>query len=53
MPVEKVKEFEAEFISFLNNKHRDTLDQLKAGKFDDNITGVLDKACAELTAKYK
>jgi F-type H+-transporting ATPase subunit alpha len=53
VPVEKVKEFEAEFISFLNNKHRDTLDQLKAGKFDDNITGVLDKACAELTAKYK
>lgn len=53
VPVNKVKEFEAEFISFLNNKHRDTLDLLKAGKFDDNITSVLDKACAELTAKYK
>lgn len=53
VPVDKVKEFEAEFISFLNNKHRDTLDQLKAGKFDDSITAVLDKACAELTSKYK
>ncbi len=53
MPVNKVREFEEEYISYLNNKHRDTLDLLKAGKFDDAITSVLEKVAAELSAKYK
>lgn len=53
VPVVKIKEFEAEFISYLNSKHRDTLDLLKTGKFDDAITSVLQKVAAELSAKYK
>jgi len=53
VPVNKVREFEEEYISYLNNKHRDTLDLLKAGKFDDAITSVLEKVAAELSAKYK
>jgi F-type H+-transporting ATPase subunit alpha len=36
----------------LNNKHRDTLNALKAGKLDDNITDVLEKAAKEIGAKY-
>ena len=31
VPTEKVKEFEAEFIAFLHNKHQDVLDSLAAG----------------------
>src|SRR5690606_26916609 len=42
VPVEKVKEFEKDYLEFLNNKHRDTLDQIKSGKFTDEITGVLE-----------
>ncbi|MBV6484311.1 MAG: ATP synthase subunit alpha [Flavobacteriales bacterium] len=53
VPVDKVKEFEAEYLSFLDNKHRNVLDLLKAGKFDDEITSTLEKAASELTAKYK
>lgn len=53
VPVEKVKEFEAEYLAFLDNKHRNVLDLLKAGKFDDEITSTLEKAASELTAKYK
>ncbi|KAB2917748.1 F0F1 ATP synthase subunit alpha [Oscillatoria amoena NRMC-F 0135] len=53
VPVNKVKEFEAEFISYLDAKHRDTLDLLAKGKIDDDITAVLEKVAAELTAKYK
>ncbi|MBX2960243.1 MAG: F0F1 ATP synthase subunit alpha [Flavobacteriales bacterium] len=53
VPVDKVKEFEAEYLAFLDSKHRNVLDLLKAGKFDDEITSTLEKAASELTAKYK
>jgi F-type H+-transporting ATPase subunit alpha len=53
VPVEKVREFETEFLSYMDNKHRDVLDALRAGKLDDNITSTLEKAASELTAKYK
>jgi F-type H+/Na+-transporting ATPase subunit alpha len=52
VPVNKVKEFEKDYIEYLNNKHRDTLNALKAGKLDDNITDVLEKAAKEISAKY-
>ena len=52
VPVNKVKEFERDFIEYLNNKHRDTLNALKAGKLDDNITDVLEKVAKEISAKY-
>ena len=52
VPVDKVKEFEKDFLAFLGAKHRDTLDALKAGKFDDNITDVLEKVAKEISAKY-
>ena len=52
VPVNKVKEFEKEFIDAMERKHKPTLDALKAGKFDDEITGVLEAAAKELTAKY-
>ncbi len=52
VPVDKVKEFETEFLSFMEQKHKDTLDQLKAGKYTDEQTAVLEAAAKELTAKY-
>jgi F-type H+-transporting ATPase subunit alpha len=52
VPVVKVKEFERDFLEYLNNKHRDTLNALKAGKFSDEITDVLDNAAKEVSAKY-
>jgi len=52
VPVEKVKEFERDYLEYLNAKHRDTLDALKAGKFTDEITDVLEKAASEISAKY-
>ncbi|HSD13209.1 MAG TPA: F0F1 ATP synthase subunit alpha, partial [Flavobacterium sp.] len=52
VPVNKVKEFENDFLDYLKAKHRDVLDALKAGKFDDNITDVLEKAAKEISAKY-
>jgi F-type H+-transporting ATPase subunit alpha len=52
VPVDKVKEFERDFLAFLNNKHRDTLDALKAGKLDDAITSVIETVAKEVAAKY-
>ncbi len=52
VPVNKVKEFEKDFLEFLNNKHRDVLDALKAGKLDDKITDVIEKVAKEVSAKY-
>jgi F-type H+-transporting ATPase subunit alpha len=52
VPVNKVKEFERSYIDYLNAKHRDVLDALKAGKLDDTITDVLQKVAKELSAKY-
>ena len=53
VPVNKIKEFESDYIEYLNAKHRDTLDTLKAGKLTDEVIDVLILACKEISAKYK
>lgn len=53
VPVNKVKEFEAEFIEFMKAKHSDTLEALRQGKFTDDLTTTLENAAKELLAKYK
>lgn len=52
VPVNKVKEFETEYLNYLESKHADTLSALKAGKFDDTLTDVLTKVAKEISAKY-
>jgi F-type H+-transporting ATPase subunit alpha len=52
VPVNKVKEFEKDFLEYLNNKNRATLDALKAGKLTDEITDVLEAVAKEVSAKY-
>src|SRR5690349_2561233 len=42
VPVNKVKQFEAEYTQQLEVRHPEVLKSLKAGKFDDSITGVLE-----------
>ncbi len=52
VPVEKVKEFESEFLDYMDAKHRDVLDTLKEGKLTDEVTSTLEKVAADLTGKY-
>ena len=52
VPVEKVKEFEADYIQYMNAKHRDVLDILKAGKLTDQVIDTLTSAAKEVSAKY-
>ncbi len=51
VPVNKVKEFETEFITLLSAQYPEALKALQAGKLDD-ATATLKKVAAELTAKY-
>jgi len=52
VPVARVREFEQEFLSFLDAKHADVLVRLKAGKYEDADTDVLSKVAKELADKY-
>ncbi len=52
VPVEKVKEFEKEFLQVLNLSHRDTLNALKAGNLSDEATATLEKVAKEVASKY-
>jgi F-type H+-transporting ATPase subunit alpha len=53
VPVEKVKEFQRDYLEFLNAKHRDTLDLLKAGKLTDGVIDTLTSVAKDLSAKYR
>ena len=52
VPVERVREFERDFLDTLRATEEDTLLQLKAGKINDEITAVLDRVAKEVAQKY-
>jgi F-type H+-transporting ATPase subunit alpha len=52
VPVNRIKEFETEFLSFLHQKHQNVLDDLASGKLNDSITETLNSVVKELTPKY-
>ncbi len=52
VPVNKIREFEAEFLNFLENKHKAVLDAIKKGGIGDDVTSVLEAVAKDLTAKY-
>ena len=53
VPVNKVKEFEKEYLAFMNSKHRDTLDTLKSGKLTDEVKATMESVAKELSSKYE
>ncbi len=52
VPIDKVKEFERNYLEMLNAKHRDVLDTLKAGKLTDEAIDVLTKVAAEISDTF-
>ncbi len=52
VPVDKVREFEAEYLQQLEQRHPEVLQALKAGKYTDELTDVMDKVARELAGKY-
>ena len=52
IPVDRVKEFESEYIRVLNDKHSEILSTIKQGKLTDEVTSILEKVCADLVSKF-
>jgi F-type H+-transporting ATPase subunit alpha len=52
VPVNKIKEFEAEYLAFLHAKHQGLLNDLGAGKLTDEIQETLKTVAADLSSKY-
>jgi F-type H+-transporting ATPase subunit alpha len=53
VPINKVKNFESEFLEYLDLKHRDILDNLRDGILNNDVTKVLEKVASELVLKYR
>ncbi|HNU78395.1 MAG TPA: F0F1 ATP synthase subunit alpha, partial [Prolixibacteraceae bacterium] len=52
VPVEKVKQFETEFLEFMDLKYKDELKSLKSGILTGEIEKVLRKAAAVVAEKF-
>ncbi len=52
VPVNKVVQFEKEFINYMNVEHKDTLSLISKGKIDDKIKNILKDACENVAKKY-
>jgi len=53
VPVDRIKEFEEEFLNFMEEKHHSVLEELKSGKIHEGITDVLEDVSHDLSLKYK
>ncbi|PIQ47969.1 MAG: F0F1 ATP synthase subunit alpha [Cytophagales bacterium CG12_big_fil_rev_8_21_14_0_65_40_12] len=51
VPVEKVREFEKEFLTLMRTTQKAALDLLKAGKLDDAVPAI-EKTVKDLASKY-
>ena len=48
LEIARVAEFEEKFLHELDTQHRPILDKLRAGEFNDEISGILEKTAADL-----
>ena len=53
VPVNKVKDFEKDFLNLLKTQHRAILDNFKAGKFEDSDLEVIKKIANDLAGGYQ
>jgi len=52
VPVNKVKEFENHYLELLNAKYKDTMNNLKAGKFSDEDVEIMTKVASEIADTF-
>lgn len=52
VPVNRVREFEAEFLGLMKAQYQDTLNDLKAGKLSDEVINTLTQVSSDLSKKY-
>jgi F-type H+-transporting ATPase subunit alpha len=52
VPVNKVKEFEKDYLDLLKGSHKGVLDNLRAGKFEDADVATMKKVAVDLASRY-
>lgn len=52
VPVNKVRELEVDLLQFMEVKHKDVLNDLKAGKITDKETSAIESAAKDLVKKH-
>jgi F-type H+/Na+-transporting ATPase subunit alpha len=52
VPVNRVKEFEAEYLIQLQASHKNVLDELAKGNLSDEATKTLEKVAKDLASRY-
>ncbi|MFW6246107.1 MAG: F0F1 ATP synthase subunit alpha, partial [Tangfeifania sp.] len=52
VPIEKVKEFETDFLERMEMDHRDVLDELREGKLTEEIEQTIQKVAAAIAGKF-
>ena len=52
VPVEKVKEFEADFLAIMRTQEADALASLKAGKLEDSAIDAIKKVATDISSRY-
>jgi len=52
IPVNRIKEFEEDFLQVMKNSQRAELDVLKSGKLTSEVTDVIRKVVSDLSGKY-
>ncbi len=53
VPVNKVKEFEEQFLTTLEQRHPDVLETFRKGKLDPAATKKVEELAAEMTSRFK
>lgn len=52
VPVDKVKEFETDFLAVMRAQHEDALDAFRAGKLAPEATAAVEKVAKDLSGRY-
>lgn len=52
VPIDKVSEFEKQYIEFLQLKHSHTLESIAKGTFNDEIAAILEKVADDIGANF-
>jgi len=50
--LDKISEFEREFLDVMETQHKDTLDFLASGKIDDAACKVIEQCAEEVAKKF-
>ncbi len=53
VPVDKIHEFEKNFIELMRSTHNDVMEQLKNGVLNDEISQILEKEAAVIANRFK